>query len=213
MRRRPSASRGYMLKEDDGAAGARRHRLPPDVLTTVSVPLDAPLPLVEVLRTGQPFWFESEEQWPATPPRARRHEHVGVGLPCRRTARSPARSRSGSRRRAAFQRRGARARPRARRPVLLGARAARAARRGAAGRGRPPSGAEDRRACWPTSAWRSTRPWGLTQRFDAWCARWGRASPNLPRCAWSTSRRKPRWPPYAHADPAKHELVGATYGG
>ncbi len=46
-------------------------------------PLDAPLPLVEVLRTGEPFWFESADDWPEgfPPESVGLASSVAVGLP------------------------------------------------------------------------------------------------------------------------------------
>jgi GAF domain-containing protein/anti-sigma regulatory factor (Ser/Thr protein kinase) len=55
-----------MLREPDGARVLAATGYPDDVLAPGQrLPLDAPLPLIEVLRTGEPFWLESAADWPA----------------------------------------------------------------------------------------------------------------------------------------------------
>ena len=77
-RRRPDAARG---RRRAGAGGDRVSR-PTCSSPGQRMPLDAPLPLVEVLRTGEPFWFESEGDWPASfPARRGGMSSVAVGLP------------------------------------------------------------------------------------------------------------------------------------
>ena len=59
-----------MLREDHGVRVLASTGYPTHVLVPGQrLPLDAPLPLVDVLRTGEPFWFESEGDWPASFPR------------------------------------------------------------------------------------------------------------------------------------------------
>jgi anti-anti-sigma factor len=72
-----------MLREDHGVRVLASTGYPTHVLVPGQrLPLDAPLPLVDVLRTGEPFWFESEGDWPASfPARRGGMSSVAVGLP------------------------------------------------------------------------------------------------------------------------------------
>ena len=204
-----------MLKEGGGVRVLAATGYPPEVLTTGQrLPLDAPFPLVEVLRTGEPLWFESEEQWPATfPPRRGGLSSVGVGLPLSANgalAGAVAFRFSEDERHFSAEERehglalAAQCSSALERARLhdAGQRARQAAER-----------AEDRARLLADVSLALDAPVGLTQRFDALV----RAV--VPRfadfCTVRVTEEHGNAPlvAYAHADPAKHELVGATYGG
>jgi len=72
-----------MLREDGEVRVLVATGYPEDVLAAGQrLSLDAPMPLVEVLRTGEPFWFEEEADWPPEfPARRGGMSSVAVGLP------------------------------------------------------------------------------------------------------------------------------------
>ena len=204
-----------MLREGDGVRVLAASGYPPDVLVPGErMPLDSPLPLVEVLRTGEPFWFETADDWPESYP-ARRGglSNVAVGLPLSAHGTLAGavafRFSEDERRFSAEERDHALALAAQCSSALERARLHDAEQRAREAAER----AEDRARLLADVSLALDAPVGLAQRFDALV----RAV--VPRLAdFCTVRVIDEYGnaplvAYRHADPAKHELVRAAYGG
>jgi anti-anti-sigma factor len=206
-----------MLREHDGVRVLAAAGYPPDVLVPGEVmPLDAPLPLVDVLRTGEPFWFESVGDWPESYP-ARSvglgMSSVAVGLPL--SAHGTLIGAVAFRFSEDEQRFSAEERGHA---LALAAQCSSALERArlhhAEQRAREAAErAEDRARLLADVSLALDAPVGLVQRFDALVRA---VVPRLADfCTVRVIDENGHAPlvAYRHADPAKHELVRAAYGG
>ncbi len=204
-----------MLRERGGARVLAATGYPPGLLPAGQrLPLDAPLPLVDVLRTGEPFWFQSAADWPASFPAHRGGlSSVAVGLPLSAngalTGAVAFRFLDDERRFGAEERELA---------LALAAQCASALERArlhdAEQRAREAAErAEDRARLLADVSLALDAPVGLAQRFDAL------ARAVVPRLADFCTVRViddhggAPLVAYRHADPDKNELVRAAYGG
>jgi anti-anti-sigma factor len=203
-----------MLREDGEVRVLAATGYPEDVLAAGQrLSLDAPLPLVEVLRTGEPFWFEEEADWPPEfPARRGGMSSVAVGLPLSShgalTGAVAFRFSEQERRFSAEEREHALALAAQCSSALERARLHNAEQRAREAAER----AEDRARMLADVSLALDAPVGLAQRFDAL------ARAVVPRladfCTVRVIDEHGNAPLVAcrHADPAKNELVRAAYG-
>ena len=204
-----------MLREGEGVRVLAATGYPPDVLAAgMRLPADAPLPLVEVLKTGRPFWFEAPEDWPESFP-ARRGglSSVAAGLPLildgRLAGAVAFRFAEDERRITREEREHALALASQCSSALERARLHEAEQQAREAAER----AEDRARLLADVSLALDAPVGLNQRFDALVRA---VVPRLADfCTVRVIDEQGRSPlvAYRHADPAKHDLVRATYAG